>query len=359
MKKSMTEKEQKSTHASMVSNLYYRLLPQQMSSGLVLMLNSIIDSLFTSRYMGAEGMAAVGFYSPFSNIIYLCFVLITGTQILCCNSIGRGNEKETVSLFSTCAVILTVYAAICSALMLFFSVPLANLLGASGHVAVLLAEYIRSVSFGMIALVLYSLFMTFLDLNSRIDLSWASIISMLISNVILNQVFIKYFNMGIGGLGLATSLSSMIAMLIALTGVIQFKRKLAVYLQVKHFCFDRVFEMGKLGSTALVFNLSAGFKSYVMNILLMNIGGTNAVAAAAVMNSVCCFVGMIPSGTASAARTLGSIFYGEKNRPAMEELLNVSLRTAAIMSIAAIAVIQIFAPQFVSVFYPSGSQVYT
>lgn len=95
-----------------------------------------------------------------------------------------------------------------------------------------------------------------------------------------------------------------------------------------------------------------------MNILLMNTGGTDAVAVAAILNMVCCFVGMIPNGTSTTTRILGSIFFGEKNRPAMEELLNISLKTATIMSVFAIAVIQIFAPQFAGFFYTQGTQVY-
>ncbi|NLC75541.1 MAG: hypothetical protein GX685_10040 [Clostridiales bacterium] len=100
-----------------LEEMFRKVLPQQMLAGLVFTLNSLIDSLVTSRLLGSDAMAALGFYSPISNILYLCYVFITGTQILCGNSIGRGKAKETVSIFTTCALILTVFAVISSAVL--------------------------------------------------------------------------------------------------------------------------------------------------------------------------------------------------------------------------------------------------
>jgi Na+-driven multidrug efflux pump len=100
-----------------LKNMYFKILPQQMIYGFVFMLNTIIDSFITSRFLGSEAMAALGFYTPVSNVLFLCYVFITGTQVMCGNSIGRGKSRKTVSIFSTCVVVILIYSLLCSVCM--------------------------------------------------------------------------------------------------------------------------------------------------------------------------------------------------------------------------------------------------
>jgi anti-sigma regulatory factor (Ser/Thr protein kinase) len=113
--------------------------------------------------------------------------------------------------------------------------------------------------------------------------------------------------------------------------------------------------MAKLGSTQVAFNLAIAFRSFALNILLMKSGGTDAVAVMTVLNMVSCFIGMIPTGIAGTVLMLGSIFNGEKNRRAIEELYVYAMKIAMIMSAVAILLTIIFAPQLAAVFYSSGT----
>lgn len=341
-----------------LKEMYLKLLPQQMIAGLIFTVNTIVDSLVTSRFLGTDAMAALGFYSPVSNILYLCYILITGTQVLCGKSIGRGQKKETVSVFSTCVFTMSVFAIICGVVMFLFPDQIASLLGARGASRQMLSDYMRNVAYGVPGMMLYALFINFLQLNNRTDLSKISLAVMLITNAGLDLLFTTVFNMGMGGMGLSTSISNIVTMAVAIIGFFPSAKKPVVYLQAGSYSFSKLPEMTRIGSTQAVFNLVIAFRSFLLNIILVKLGGTDAVAVMTVLNMFCSFFGMIPTGNANSSLTLGSIFTGEKNRGAMGRLLIYSLRTASIMSLVTIAVVMIFAPQLASVFYQSGSTVW-
>ncbi len=338
----------------LLKSLFGKVLPEHMVSGLIIMLNTIIDSYITSRLLGADAMAALGFYSPISNLIFLCYVLITGSQILCGNSIGRGKDKEAVSIFSTSALILLIFSFICSIIMFFFAYPIAGLLGATGNSYTMLSSYIRTVAFGVPGLMLYSLFMSFLQMNNRSDLFKISLGVMIVTNLSLDIIFVMVFQWGMSGLGLATSISNLLSMCIALLGVIKSSHRPAVYLSAGNFCPVKIPTMLKLGSNQVVFNLTIALRSYLLNVLLMQAGGTDAVAVMTVLNIVVSFVGMIPTGISDTVLTLGSIFSGEKNQHTIKKLFSLALKTASIMSFIAIIIVSLFASPLAGIFFASN-----
>lgn len=221
----------------------------------------------------------------------------------------------------------------------------------------MLSDYLAAISFGAVGMMLYSLFMGFLQMNNRTDLFRITLGVMIISNFALDILFVSKLNMGMWGLGLATTVSNLLSALIAALGVIKSKRKPVVYFMPKQLCFNRLPEMTKLGSTQIVFNLTVALRAYILNIILMSTGGTNAVAVMTVLNLTLSFIGMIPTGASNTVLSLGSIFNGEKNRNALENLLRFSIKVSTLLSIVAIIAVSLFAPFISEIFYQKGTEV--
>ncbi len=72
----------------------------------------IIDNLFVGRMLGKDALAAVGFFSPVTVAVGLCYVVILGTQVLTGNLVGAGKKRDVNHLFSGAAITLSVYSAI-------------------------------------------------------------------------------------------------------------------------------------------------------------------------------------------------------------------------------------------------------
>lgn len=341
-----------------LKNMFLKLLPQQMALNIILTLNTIIDSFFTSRFLGSDAMAALGLFTPIINILYLCYVLISGTQIMCGNSIGRGQSKNTVSIFSTSAITLTIFAAISSLVMFTCSAPIASIIGATGVCREMLIDYLRGMSIGIVGLMLYALFVSFLQINNSSDLAKISLAVMISTNFILDILFMYVLNMGMFGLGLASSIASLCSMFTALFGVINSSRKPVVHFQFGVFSAAKIPEMARLGSTQLIFNLAIAFRSFCLNYLLLRIGGTDAVAVMTVLNVFTSFIGSIAAGSSDAVVTIGSILSGEKNHKELEKLFSYSLKVSSIMSIITISFIILFSSKLAFIFYTPAQPAY-
>ena len=154
-------KKEKISH--LVWKAFLRLLPVQIFEIIVFAVNTFVDSIVTSHFIGTDGVAAIGFFAPIATVIGITDMLIFGTQILCGRYIGAGEGDKVVSLFSTAVVFLGAVSLCITALCLAFREPLAVLLGAEGNIVGLVSDYITGYAPGMIGQVLMGMFMVFLQ----------------------------------------------------------------------------------------------------------------------------------------------------------------------------------------------------
>ena len=170
----------------LVWKAFLRLLPIQIIEIIVFAINTFVDSLITSRYLGTDSIAAIGFFGPVAMVIGITDVIIFGTQIVCGRFIGSGEGDKVVSLFSTGVVFLSVFSLAMTVLCLSFRQPLALLLGAEGNVAGLVADYIAGYAPGIIGQVLAGMLMVFLPFNNDIKRCYLGIGVMVVSNTVLD-----------------------------------------------------------------------------------------------------------------------------------------------------------------------------
>lgn len=335
--------------AELVKKAYLKLLPVQILGMVITAVNSFIDSIIVGRFLGTEAMAAIGFYGPVSNVIWVVNILIIGIQILCGQYIGSGEGKKVVSLFSTGVVFIGGAAALFSAGCLLFRYPLAAFLGARGDTVQLLADYIAGCSIGIVGQLLTALLSGFLPLNNEVKRSYLGIAVTTVVNITLDILFVTVIPLGVLGTGLATSLSYLLTMVIVFAAFIPSDR--AVYFRFGNFCFGTLLRAAYLGLPSLLFTLGCTAKSLIMNQTMMTLIGHEAVAVMNVQNSLVCILGAIPQGAANSFLTLGSIYYGEKDRSSLLAAMRYGLKLGVALSVAAMAALMVSAPVLPSIFF--------
>lgn len=341
----------------LVRQLFLRLLPVQIMTLLVSAINNLIDGLITSRLLGSDAMAVVGLFVPVLEMLNVANMLITGAQIICSNLMGKGDMKKLTSVFSTCMVTLFGFGLIITAAGLSLSGPLAGLLGASGELKGMLSEYIRGYAIGVVFQMLYMNMMSFLPLNNKAALSYVSIGTMITVNLSMDVLFTGVLDMGLFGLGLATSLSYIASSLIV---IFSFRnKKNPVHLNFKNLDFRIIGPAMRIGLPGLMFNVSVTVKSYALNTIMLASGSIAAVAALSVQNTMCCLLGVIPCGAAGAIGILGSIFYGEEDRLSLEMLIKNALRITCFIALAVMAALILGRDLVAGLYYVPGSEAWT
>ncbi len=344
----------KGIKTSNIRRPFLKLLPIQVAAVLAGTVNALVDTVFTSRYLGEYAVAGVGFFSPVMTIIYLCYVVLNGTQILCGRAVGRGKSDEVTSLFSTAAVSLAGYGVLLAALGFGLRVPLASLLGAEGAASGYLVNYFAGFMPGVPFLMLSCQTMMFLPCNNEIRVTYIVMGVMIASNTLMDFLMIHVLGMGTLGLGLASSLSYLISVLITLPRF--FRKDKAYRLQLSAVRFSRMKEAVKLGAPDISFNLGVTLRTYVMNLAVMNSIGAAGVAVLSVQNSLLSFLGALPQGNAGAYTILGSIYYGEKDRTSLRRLTGLALKTGTGIAAALSLVLVAGSPLIASLYFPSGTE---
>lgn len=171
--------------------------------------------------------------------------------------------------------------------------------------------------------------MVFLQLNNSVNLSYVSIIVMLVSNIAMDMLSIA-LNLDAFGIGIATSVSYLLSFLSMLPPFMD-KHK-AVHFEAGNLCFSMLGDAAILGLSSLMFTVGCTVKGYMMNLTLMQNLGSAAVAVMNVQGSICSVMGAIPMGCANAFMSLGSLYYGEEDRNSLLALMKYSLKTGVILS---------------------------
>ena len=129
-----------------------------------------------------------------------------------------------------------------------------------------------------------------------------------LSNVILDYLLIFIFDMGIKGAGLATSIASLINLLILLTHFISKKCSLR-FIKFK----INVKDISRIlfnGLPSFIVEISSGIVIFIFNLKLLNIVGNIGVSAYSIIANVSLVAAAIFTGISQAMQPIISVNYG-------------------------------------------------
>ena len=346
----MLEQIRREKISPLVWKAFLRILPVEIIGIIVFAINTFVDNIITSHALGMESVAAIGLFAPVATVIGVTDVVIFGTQILCGRHIGLREGDKVISLFSTGVVSLGAFSLIMTVLCLIFRQPLAVLLGAKGELVGLVADYITGYAPGIIGQVLVGMLIIYSPFNNDIKRSYFGIGVMIVSNTVLDILFVFVLRIGIIGMGIATSCSYLLSWAVMIPGFTS--RKKAVHFRWKGLCFGRLPEAIRIGLPSLMVIVGCTARGHLMNRMLMSNVGTAAVAAMAIQGNVCAIVGSIPMGSSNALQTMGNIYYGEEDRHSFLDLVRFSLVIGTALSSAVMAILMLFSGGIASIYFP-------
>lgn len=331
-------------HKSLINLMSVEVLGAVVNS-----LNATIDTVVVGQFLDVDSMAAVGFFNPVLTIISLVWVIIIGLQITCGKYIGDGDKESLEAVLASAVVFLGGLSLVTSFVMYTQSDWLATLLGAQGDAQILLQEYIKGYSFGVIGQVYCSLLMWFLSFNYDLKLSRIIIFLMVVSNFTLNVIFVIVLDMSVFGLGLASAISYLLSAAVMLQSF--FNKNKPIQLQFNKFLFGKLFRSARYGIPSLTFNVGLTVKSYLLNIALMTYIGTAAVAVMNVQNAIIGVLGSVPVGCGNAFLALGSLWFGSKDREGLMMLAKMTFKYTLLSSAAIMLLLMVSAPLTADIFF--------
>lgn len=337
----------------MIGKLVRRMLIAQALSALTVSLCLLIDNMMIGRYLGVPALAADSLANPLLLALgAVGTILATGVQVACSRSLGKGSKQETDVCYSTALMTALVFSFAFMLLAVTLHVPLAKLLGANDEQLIKdTGGYIAGFSIGAPATVSALILIPFLQIAGQSGLLVVAVLMMTVTDVAFDLLSVFVFKGGMFGMGLASSLSYYMAVIIA--GSYFLSPKCVFKFSFSGVKLRKLKEFLISGAPAVFWLAASVLCVYVMNMILMDAdSGNTLVAAFTVVSTIGNASNCVSTGTSGVALTLSGILYTEEDRTGLKELLRALFRTAAVMALGVTAVLLIFAPQLVSLFIP-------
>ncbi len=222
-------------------------------------LYSTVDSIVVGKYVGDNALAAVGSAAPILNILLVLFVGIsTGTSVMVSQYFGAKNREELSATIGT-AITLT---AIASLLLMLAGPPFIRgiLISLNTPESILdwCTSYLTISLYGIAGTAYYNILSGILR---GMGDSFSTLVYLLIAtviNIVLDVVFVAKFNMGVGGVALATVIAQGISALCCLLKLIRMRET-----------FDltprRLLISGKHAKTLIKLGIPSGLTQAIMS----------------------------------------------------------------------------------------------
>ncbi|MEA4925226.1 MAG: MATE family efflux transporter [Syntrophomonadaceae bacterium] len=323
---------------------------------LIATIGSFVDGCVIGIYLGADNMAAYGYALPIVLLLFSALggALSDGSAASCAVHIGGDNTEMANANFSAACLLSLVFGGIITILGVQFSEPIAVFLGARGHILQPTADFIRALSFGAFPAIFTQVLMAYNRLDGDAMLTVVSVILMTTVNIILDLVFVSKLNLGIYGIGVATSISYTAALLICLlhffrsSNTLRLTKSQGVPLEVTNIV--------AVGFPTLLNGVCLSVRGLILNNLLFMAGGLTAVSALSVQNNVNLFLMPVIMGVGITLSIMAGIFYGEGDFGAIERVLRVSMKFGIAACVLLAAALYVIAPYAVELILGDGGE---
>ena len=338
----------------MIRKLVKQMLAAQTLSALTVSLCLLIDNVMISRFLGVQATAAYGLANPILLVIgAIGSMLAAGVQVVCSKSLGSGSKEETDRGYSSAIGLMLGISLLLMLAVLIFRAPLASAMGAGreGELFEQTRDYLAGFIIGapgsMGALVL----VPFLQMAGQSNLLIFAVMGMTVTDVALDLLNVLVFHGGMFGMGLASSLSYYVAMVIAMGYFLS--KKCVFSFSLRLITAKKIRELAVGGVPTIFTMASSVVLVFILNKILMGVGGSEAVAACTVLLTIGNASNCISTGVGGVTLTLSGILYHEEDRTGLRELLRLLVRCAMLLGAVMGAVLLALAPVFVGIFIPT------
>ena len=346
----------------MVRKLFRQMAAVQSVSMAAGMINLLIDSFVIGRLLGPRALAAYGLANPVL-IIYSAVgsMLVCGVQVACGKCVGYGDGDGMNACFSSAVAMALAFSGVVIPAVFAACDPLCSLLGASasagdGTSFRMTGDYLKGYTLGMPFFLLYQIMVPCLQLLGKRRLMLRSVAVLTVVNAALDFLGVYALNAGMFGIGAATSLSYLAALVVPACWFL--KKDCALRFSAKGVRRAPAADVLKAGSPMVVADICFTFRTYLCNLVLLGIAGETAVAAFSIVNTLTSLIFCVGLGTGSVALTLSSVFYGDRDRASLRELVRAMVPFALLLVSAAAVLTLVLAPWMADLFVGRDAEVF-
>jgi len=342
----------------MVGKLFRKMLPSQIISNVAMTLCVQIDTILIGRFLGVQGMASYGLVMPLMILFTaLTGVVSVGISTVCAGLVGKGDSEGVNRQFSSSILLSAGMGVLFAVLTFAFSGPISVFLGAESGTTLYTdsVTYLRGYAIGIPAYFLMTSLTSYLHIAGKRRLVTTSIIVMTVVDITFDILSGTVLDLGMFGMGAASSLSEIVALVVILFYF--FSKKCMFRFSLRNVELKPIISTLIAGQPIAVNQICFTIGMLTINRLLLEYGGSDGVAVFSVVGSIANPAFATGSGVGGTTQVLSGIFYAEGDRKSVLASLRYGIMWEIVLSTALSVLVFIFAEPIVRVYMTAGEDV--
>lgn len=293
----------------------------------------LLDSMFVAIFIDTDAYSAVNIVGPFLAIALAIGTMIaSGGGALVAKQLGEGEGVKARQNFSFFMLFVVLVSAFFGIVGILFREPIIYMMGSNEALYPFCEAYavpiFVMIPFAMIAIMLQLFFVT----AGKPGLGFAITIVGGVVNTALDLIFLGVMKMGVEGSAYSTAIGYILQSII---GVIYFfvARKGSLYFVKPKSDFKALGKACTNGIGDMISMLAVSVTMIATNIIMMDLGGSDAVAAAGVVLAAQSLLSAFYAGYAQGVTPIISYQYGKADYDALKKLYKITMKSVVVLSI--------------------------
>ena len=310
---------------------------------LVLSIYGIVDTIFVGRFVGSLGIATITVVLPISFLISSIGMSIgVGGASIISRAYGDADEEKAFQTFGNQIGMTLTLALLFVAIGFIFSEEILKLFGGKGDVLAPAQDYFTIILIG-IPFLAWAMMCNFL-------ISSSSFKPDAVFNIVLDPIFIVWFDMGLKGAAWATTISYVASAGYSLWFFVFGKSNMKMSLQRIKPNYNISSEITSLGAVTFARQGTVSVLAIVLNNELFKYGGELGLSMYGVISRVMMFANFPVLGITQGFVPIAGYNHGAKLQKRVHATIKLALRSATIVAFLIFVLILIFTEPLVAIF---------
>ena len=340
-------------------NLYKSIivyaLPLMLSGFLQLLFNAA-DLVVVGKFCGSHMLGAVGACGPLNTLVINFFMGFSiGVSVVVSTGLGEDNWKKVNRAVHTCLPLGLVCGLFVAVFGFIFARPMLAAMDTPDEIIDYAVTYLRITFIGVPGNLVYNYSSAILKANgdTRRPLIYLTISGVL--NVILNVIFVVFFDLNIAGVALATAITTVLSGVLTVRQLTRLTNCCRLQFKYVKFYKEDCLRIIKIG-------LPAGLQQSmfsVSNIIIqssINSFGTAVMSGSSAAQSINGFQYVLLAGVSQATVNFVGQNYGAQQYDRVKQVRKISVLYSSLFGLASAGIIMLFKTQLLGIYITDSQE---
>ena len=279
-----------------------------------ILLASFVDGIIVSKMISSDALSAVNLADPVILFMQAVFFLFgIGGLITISRALGERDSHKANAVFTLAAVGAIITAALVTLLGTLFTDSIVSAICNEQKLTQMVKDYVSYSIYGCSLIIIIPTFVLLMRVDGLPKFSSAVLVVSNAVNLMMDIVYIRFFDMGIKGAALATVTGYAVGALMVLYYLLFYKKRTLRFVKL---CAKDLKYLGELcasGISSVLNTVLLFVKAILLNRIVIKTAGAEGIKAFSVCNFLLTFISMFVSGGADTMTPIVSMLSGEKD----------------------------------------------